>query len=90
VGRLGRSEIVVVAPDATREGGEALVERVRAAAVDAPARVGNQLRRVVVSASIVAVPDLAAAASDVVSFVLQAASQLRAGRTLPAPNRAAI
>ncbi|MGQ0648286.1 MAG: response regulator [Gemmatimonadaceae bacterium] len=80
VGRLGRSELVVIAPSTDAGGAEQIISRVKAQVEDAPVRVGEQLRDLKLTAGYAAVADFSTSSSDVVSLLLKAASELRQGR----------
>ena len=80
VGRLGRSELVLIAPNTDVDGAERLISRVKNAVEQSEVRVGDQLRSVRVTSGLAAVADFSTSSSDVVSLLLKAASELRQGR----------
>lgn len=83
VGRLGRSELVVIAPATDGNGAERIIGRVRARVEEAPLRFGEQVRDIKVTAGVAAVADFSTSSSDVVSLLLRAAGELRQGRSSP-------
>lgn len=86
VGRLGRSELVVIAPATDGDGAERIITRVRALAEGTPVRVGDQVRSLKVTAGHASVADFSASAADVVTLLLKAASELRPGRSVGIPS----
>lgn len=83
IGRLGRTEVVVIAPDTTREGAERIVARVRSAMEETPLEIGGHARALVVHYGMTIAEDFSASSTDVVSMVLRAAGELRDGRRAP-------
>jgi len=81
VGRLGRSEVVIIAPSTDAAGAERIVARVRSLVEATPLRHGDRVSSLRVIAGFTAVADFSTSSSDVVSLVLRAASELRLGRT---------
>ena len=90
VGRLGRSELVIIAPFTDAVGAERIVSRVRTLVEATPLRIGDRVSPLRVTAGFTAVSDFSTSSSDVVSLLLRAASELRAGRpgAQSAPARA--
>jgi PleD family two-component response regulator len=82
IGRLGRSELVVIAPATDGAGAERIIERIRSRVEEAPLRIGEQTREILVTSGYAAVDDFSTSSSDVVSLLLKAASELRQGRPL--------
>lgn len=80
VGRLGRSEVVVIAPSTDAAGAERIVARVRSLVEATPLRHGDRVSSLRVIAGFTAVSDFSTSSSDVVSLLLRAASELRLGR----------
>lgn len=83
VGRLGRSEVVIIAPSTDAAGAERIVSRVRSLVEATPLRHGDRVSSLRVIAGFTAVGDFSTSSSDVVSLLLRAASELRLGRTSP-------
>ena len=77
VGRLGRSELVIIAPATNGDGAERIIARVRSQVEDVPVRVGEHLRELKVRAGQACVSDFSTSSSDVVTLLLKAASELR-------------
>ena len=80
VGRLGRSELVVIAPSTDAEGAERIIARVRGQIEEVPVPIGGQQRQLRVTSGFAAVDDFSTSSSDVVSLLLKAAGELRQGR----------
>lgn len=80
VGRLGRSELVVIAPSTDAEGAERIISRVRGLVETTPVRVGDRDRAVRLTAGYAAVRDFSTSSSDVVALLLKAAGELRRER----------
>ena len=80
VGRLGRSELVVIAPSTDAEGAERIIARVRGQLEEVPVPIGGQQRQLRVTSGFAAVDDFSTSSSDVVSLLLKAAGELRQGR----------
>lgn len=80
VGRLGRSEVVIIAPSTDAVGAERIVARVRSLVETTPLRHGDRASSLRVIAGFTAVSDFSTSSSDVVSLLLRAASELRLGR----------
>jgi diguanylate cyclase (GGDEF)-like protein len=91
VGRLGRSEVVIIAPSTDAAGAERIVARVRSLVEATPLRHGDRTSSLKVIAGFTAVSDFSTSSSDVVSLLLRAASELRLGRaTAENGTRAAL
>ena len=80
VGRLGRAELVIIAPFTDAAGAERIVSRVRTLVEATPVHHGDLISPLKVVAGFTAVSDFSTSSSDVVSLLLRAASELRVGR----------
>lgn len=80
VGRLGRTELVIIAPSADAAGAERIVARVRSTVESTPLKHGDRSSTLRLVAGYTAVGDFSKSSSDVVSLLLRAASELRVGR----------
>jgi GGDEF domain-containing protein len=83
VGRLGRSEVVIIAPSTDATGAERIVSRVRSLVEATPLRHGDRVSSLRVIAGFTAVGDFSTSSSDVVSLLLRAASELRLDEPAP-------
>jgi GGDEF domain-containing protein len=91
VGRLGRVEVVIIAPATDAAGAERIVSRVRALVEAVPLGLGDAIVPIRVIAGVATVDDFSTSSSDVVSLVLRAAEELRTGRgAMPAAAALAI
>jgi diguanylate cyclase (GGDEF)-like protein len=86
VGRLGRSEFAIIAPETDDQGAVRLIERLRAIVEASAIPTGNGTIRFKVRAGYCAVPDFATSSVDAVEVLLRASSALRHVRTSEAPR----
>ncbi|MBC7897241.1 MAG: response regulator [Cytophagaceae bacterium] len=80
VGRLGRSELVVIAPFTGADGAERIIARIRSLVESVPVRIADHARSIRLNAGYAAVTDFSTSSSDVVTLLLRAASELRRSR----------
>jgi diguanylate cyclase (GGDEF)-like protein len=83
VGRLGRSELALIAPDTTTDGAETLIRRIRSYVESTPLDVGSTPRLPVLQHGLAVVEDFSSSTSDVIAMVLRAAGDLRDERRRP-------
>jgi diguanylate cyclase (GGDEF)-like protein len=83
IGRLGRTELVVITPGTDGDGARRIAERVRTLAESTPIPVGAWTVMARLTTGIVTVPDFSESPADAVSVVLRAASELRNARLTP-------
>jgi PleD family two-component response regulator len=77
LGRLGRVELVLIAPGTGEHGAQLIADRVAGAASKARVAVGDRIYRVEVRHAHVSIADFSKSPADAVSVVLRAAAGLR-------------
>lgn len=87
LGRLGRTELVLIAPGTGEEGAQRIAKRVTEAASRTELKLGDRAVRVAVRHSYVSIPDFAKSPADAVSVVLRAAAGLRGAPATRASRR---
>lgn len=85
LGRLGRTEIVLIAPGSGEQEAGIIAERVQEAAASARLSVGDRSYRMTVRHAHISIPDFSKSPADPVAMVLRAAAGLRGVRSSTAP-----
>jgi diguanylate cyclase (GGDEF)-like protein len=80
IGRLGPTELAIIAPGAAQEGAQRIIDRLRSALADAPP-AGTSDRQPALRAGVCASADFAGERLDPMEFLLRATSALRDVRT---------
>lgn len=86
VGRLGRSEFAIIAPETDDQGAICLIERLRGVVESSAFPAGDRTIRFKVRAGYCAVADFATSSVDAVELLLRASSALPHVRTSEAPR----
>ena len=86
VGRLGRSEFAIIAPETDDQGAIRQIERLRGVVESSAFPAGDRTIRFKVRAGYCAVADFATSSVDAVELLLRASSALRHVRTSEAPR----
>jgi diguanylate cyclase (GGDEF)-like protein len=85
IGRLGRTELVIITPGTDGEGAGRIAERVRLLVESGPIAIRDEAIHARLTAGIVTIPDFSESPADAVSVVLRAASELRSARSFGSP-----